>query len=1012
MIKRGFFFLTMFTLISFFSTVFAQLPPTGLPVPGTITQPYTSPQSQAGQPIIQPAPTQPGVAQQPIQIPQQLTPQQAEAIKSLTPEQRRTIQQEIGKTGGTLTPEAIEAIKTRPEFKGITPEDVQKGKELLERKEKDAIRVEPEKKAIEKIGIERKPLEEIAVSKITEEEEKKDREKTGLFDRFRTITPYQQIPLNIRPFGYEFFQEAAIKVITDRKDLPVPSKYVIGPGDEVRIMLWGRVNAQYNLIVDRNGNITIPQIGPIQVAGMTFEDMSKHLIKQSEQIVGANIDITMGSLKTIPIFILGDVRRPGAYTIGSFATITDALLMAGGPSGIGSMRNIQLKRGDKVVTTLDLYDLLLKGDKSKDVILQAGDVVFVPVAGPVVGIAGNVKRPAIYELKDRHDLQTVIELAGGVIPTAYTQQIQVERIVKNERQIIIDIDDKNLSKAKEFALQDADLIKIFNIVDRDVNIVLLNGNVKRPGKYEFKPGMTIKDLIKDTTDLLPETYMDYALIRRLALPDMRVEFIPFNLGMAIGKEGVANIPLNPQDNIYIFSKWFFKDRPYVTVEGEVRKGGRFDLLQNTTVKDILLLAGGLTRDAYTREGEIFRTDKVTKEIKHIKFDIEKALMEEKTHNILLEDLDRIVIHSIWGYTYKKVVSVDGDVLNPGTYPYFENMGVRDLIFSAGNILDSAYLDEADVSFHNVEDGKIAKIEHVKIDLGKALKGDPEHNLKLKPYSRVFIKRIPDWRREQFVNVGGEVRFPGKYIIRKGERLSSVIERAGGYTEKAYLRGAVFTRTKVKDLQQRALEETILRLEKEVAAESAAKISAALSQEEIAGLNAQQQGTRAFIESLRRATPTGRMAIHLSHLRLLKGSEYDIELEDGDSLFIPTKNNVVNVTGAVMSQGSYIYSGELTYRDYIERAGGFSRFADPANIFVLKVDGTAMRVPGGFINWNPSRSRWELTAFGEEIKTIEPGDTIVVPEKIYTVAWLRTIRDVTQILSQVGIFAASMNFIFK
>ena len=172
--------------------------------------------------------------------------------------------------------------------------------------------------------------------------------------------------MDLKPFGYEFFRDAAVKVITDRKDVPVPSEYVVGTGDEVKILLWGRVNAQHDLIVDREGNITIPQIGPIHVAGMTFEKMATHLIRQSEQIVGANINITMGALKSIPVFVLGDVRRPGAYTIGSFATITDALLITGGPTDIGTMRNIQLRRKDKVITNFDLYELLLRGDKSKD----------------------------------------------------------------------------------------------------------------------------------------------------------------------------------------------------------------------------------------------------------------------------------------------------------------------------------------------------------------------------------------------------------------------------------------------------------------------------------------------------------------------------------------------------------------------------------------------------------------------------------------------------------------------
>ena len=416
----------------------------------------------------------------------QLTPSQTETFQKLTAEQRKAVEDAIQQKEGTLTPDAIEALQTRPEFQGLTAKDILQGKEMLDKKG-------AEKKELDKKERERKDAEKKSLDAVSERKMPGEQGDKSVFERVRNIGKYQEISTALKPFGYDFFQESAVKVVTDRKDIPVPADYTIGPGDEVKILLWGRVNANYSLVVDRNGNITIPQVGPIPVAGLTFEQMSKHLIKQSEQFVGANIDVTMGALKSMQIFVLGDVKRPGAYTIGSFATITDALLIAGGPAGIGTMRNIQLRRKDKVITTFDLYDLLLKGDKSNDTILQAGDVVFVPVAGPIVGIAGNVKRPAIYELKEKYDLNTLFELAGGIIPTAYTQQIQVERIVKNEKQVVVDIDDKQLVKAKNFHLQDVDLVKIFNITEKETNVVFVNGNVKRPGKYEYKPGMRIRD---------------------------------------------------------------------------------------------------------------------------------------------------------------------------------------------------------------------------------------------------------------------------------------------------------------------------------------------------------------------------------------------------------------------------------------------------------------------------------------------------------------------------------------
>ncbi len=925
--------------------------------------------------------------------PQVVTPLiHLQSTQQLTPQQQKSVHEAIQQKG--LTPEAIDILKSKPEFQGLKPEDVVKGKEELQKKETQ--KKEPEKKEPQKF-----PEKQV----IGEDKGK------PLFERYRIIGKYQDIPMDLKPFGYEFFRDAAVKVVTDRKDTPVPAEYVVGPGDEVKILLWGRFNAQYDLVVDREGNITIPQIGPIHVTGMTFEKMATHLIQQSEQIVGTNINVTMGALKSIPIFVLGDVRRPGAYTIGSFATITDALLIAGGPTDIGTMRNIQLRRKDKVITTFDLYELLLRGDKSKDRMLQAGDIVFVPVTGQIVGVAGNVKRPAIYELNDKKDLQNLFELAGGIIPTAYTQQIQVERIIKNEKQVVIDINDKDLTRAKDFILQDGDLVKIFSIVDKDINAVYLNGNVKHPGKYEYKQGMKISDLIKDSNDLLKETYFNYALIKRLKLQGLDTELIPFNLGKVLfDNDALNNIEIKPQDNIYIYSKWFFKDKPYVVVEGEVRKPLKIDLNDNTRISDAILEAGGLTNQAYPEKGEIIRVD-AKRQYQTIYFDVAKAMANNTQENLLLQDEDRIIIHSLWEQVYKKNVAVSGEVTKPGTFQLTEKMTIKDLIFKAGNVLESAYLDEAEITSQLLENGKTVKLEYKKINLRKALQGDPEHNIFLKPYDRVTVKRLLDWGEEKFVSISGEVAFPGKYQIKKGEKLSAVIERAGGYSDAAYLRGSVFIRERVKELQQKNLDEMIMRLERELLAESSVQVSTALSQEEVRAKKIELESKQKFVESLKKLKATGRMTLRLAHLRLLKGSEYDIELEDGDSLFIPVKNSVVNVAGAVMANSSLVYSEKLDYKDYIEMAGGYSRYADTDNVYVLKVDGGARKLSTGFINWNSFKSRWEMSAFNDEAKEIEPGDIIVVPEKLERIAWLRGIRDITQILMQMAVTAAVVLKIF-
>ncbi|MEN6317414.1 MAG: SLBB domain-containing protein [Syntrophaceae bacterium] len=1051
-----------------------------------------------------------------------LTDEQCQSLKSMIPGGQIT--PDVIQQYKQLSPETIQQLKQSQETKEVKSEDIQRVKDLLQLKETE--------KGERKKEIERQVQRE--EEKVISEEVKRE----TLFKRSRMTGQYQNISTDLQPFGYEFFQEAAVKVTTDRKDVPVPLKYVVGPGDEVKILLWGRVNAQYSLTVDRDGKITIPQIGPIFVAGMTFEDMSKKVITQTGQMVGANIDITLGSLKSIPVFILGDVRRPGAYNIGSTATITDALILAGGPSDIGSMREIQLRRKNKVITTLDLYDLFLKGDKSKDAVIQADDVVFVPVTGPLAGIAGNVRRPAIYELKSRFDLQHLFDLAGGILPTAYTQQIQVSRIQKNERQIVIDIDDKHLSKAKDVKLQDADLVNVFTIVDKDLNAVYLNGNVKRPGKYEYKPGMKIRDLIKAPTDLLDETYFEYALIKRIMPPDRRTEYVPFNLGrLLLDKDELQNINLQPEDAITIFSKWLLKDKPYVTVEGEVRgkkdlskkegesdlskkkidfkekdqktlagfaqpnkskdisdelnrseknlkeeqkrderlayadkfkdigdeikkmekmdlyekvkdiendirkkdeielsenirnieselrrmgrydlankiltiwnslrKSIRIDISENMRIKDALMEVGGLTKDAFLDQGEVVRRLNEGKEYVTIYFNVAKAISGDPQENFLIQDRDKIIIHAIWEHVGSKSVFIDGEVTKRGSYQYTEQMRVRDLVFKAGNVLDSAYVGDAELSSQIVESGKIVRIEHRKINLQEALKGNPIHNVPLKPFDHLFVKRIANWGAESYVNVSGELFFPGRYIIRKGEKLSALIERAGGYTDKAYLRGAVFKRESVRELQQKGLEDMIKRMENDMLIEGGSTISTSLSKEEVMAKQTELTQKQKFIANLYQLKAQGRMSINLSNLRLLKGSEYDIELEDNDSLYIPQKASAVNVSGAVMSQGSYLYNTKLDVDDYISMAGGYTRYADSDNSYILKVDGSARRVSSGFMNWNTNKSRWELTAFGEKIMEIEPGDMIVVPEKMERIAWLREVRDITQILMQMAVTA--------
>jgi polysaccharide biosynthesis/export protein len=425
------------------------------------------------------------------------------------------------------------------------------------------------------------------------------------------------------------------------------------------------------------------------------------------------------------------------------------------------------------------------------------------------------------------------------------------------------------------------------------------------------------------------------------------------------------------------------------------------LQDKMTLRDAIYNAGGLTKDAYLEEAELYRMDPVTNKVTLHRINLRQALAGDAGANMTLRDRDRISVKSIFGFQFKQSVVIEGDVLHPGRYTYAENMTLRDLVFAAGNVKESAYLEEAEVASQFIEDGKIVKIAHGKVALRRALEGDQESNVRLKPYDLVTIKRLQDWRREAFITIAGEVKFPGRYIVFKGETLSSVVERAGGFTERAYLRGAVFTRDKVKELQKKTLDEMTMRLEKELASQSTANLGTAVSKEALEAMQAEAVQKKMFVDSLKKTEPGGRMAIYLMPMRLLKGSEFDIEIEDNDNLLIPRKNSVVNVMGSVMSMGSFVWLPDKDYKGYIELAGGYSQNADVSNTYIIKVDGTARKVRGA-LGWNLGKSEWELAGYGGTPGKLDPGDTIVVPEQLERIAWLREIKDITQILMNTAI----------
>ena len=727
------------------------------------------------------------------------------------------------------------------------------------------------------------------------------------------------VSVDLAQFGYELFR-ATVSTFAPVTDVPVGPDYVIGPGDRFTIFVWGRIDLSHQVEVGRDGEISIPKIGVLKVWGLTFSQMRDYIIGQlSRYYKDFQLNLSMDRLRTIRVYVVGEAVNPGSYSLSSLSTVYNALFAAGGPSKRGTLRKIQLLRNGKAIRTVDLYEFLLKGDRSQDERLQSGDTIFIPVIGPVAGIAGNIKRPAIYELKGPMNLGELIELSGGVSPIGYLQRVQIERVVAHEKRIVEDFDLSSFAKGEAgdpklaVKLQDADLVKIFPIYPKTEKIVYLEGHVKRPGGYEIKEGMRVLDLIPSIKDLLPEPYLKYAYVVRLIPPDLRPSTLPVNLEkLYLHNDQGENIPLQELDRLLIFGLKDMREIPQVTASGELNK--------------------------------------------------------------------------------------------PAKFPWVENMRVKDLIYQAGNLKRSAYLAEAEIT-RLVKGGKEVASKLIYVDLNEVLKENPAHNILLEEDDQLTIRQIPRWYVDKKVSVMGEVKFPGAYTYQKGERLSSVLERAGGFTPDAYLLAAFFTRESVRKVQEKRIQEFIEEQERELIKEGVRLTEGALSKDEAEQRQKAMAQKKELIARLKAATVTGRVIIRLAALEKFKGSEYDLELEDGDTFLIPPTPSSVLVMGRVYNSNAILYSKDKPLNYYLNKVGGPAENADEKRIYLVRADGSVISRTQeslfGF-RWDPDTSRWASGGFMET--PIGPGDTILVPEKFERIYWARELKDWTQILFQIAVAA--------
>lgn len=553
----------------------------------------------------------------------------------------------------------------------------------------------------------------------------------------------------LRPYGYDLFagNPTTFAPVTE---IPVPSDYTLGPGDVLRIQLWGKENQNLELAISRDGSISFPESGPMSVAGLSFDEARQQIKKRvSEQYIGVEASVSLGELRSMRVFVLGEARNPGSYSVSSLSTITNALYVSGGIKQTGSLRNVQHKRDGKLLGTLDLYDLLMAGDSSGDDRLQPGDVIFIPAVGKRAGIDGEVYRPALYELKGENSLAELVEMAGGLTPQAYPQRINIERTNEDFLRIIAEAD-FTTPKGRQARIKAGDKVDIPSISDITGQYVEVTGAATRTGKFAWMPGMRVSSLLQNLdADLMPTADKRYAAIVRTDQETDTISVLNLRLREAIRqKGGNEDLLLEEKDRILIFSD-----------AGKV-KGGE--------------------------EGRNFTRESL----------FSPVLQRLKTQASPANP--------------QQTIRISGPVRYPGEYPMPATRNLSDAVFVAGGLKDSASMYQAEVARYTIDDNGVGQTRILNVNLADAMAGNT--NLQLESRDRILIKSIPDFARTRTVELKGEVRYPGQYTFRDGETLRDVLERAGGLTANAFPRGAVFSREKLRQLEAQRLREAEERLQ--------------------------------------------------------------------------------------------------------------------------------------------------------------------------------------------------------
>lgn len=524
----------------------------------------------------------------------------------------------------------------------------------------------------------------------------------------------------LKPYGYDLFDQSQ-STFAPLGDVPVPSDYVVGAGDRFSVQLYGSQNRTVQLTVGRDGTLSFPELGPISVAGRRFSDMRADIESRvSRQMIGVRASLSMGDVRSIQVFVVGEAKYPGAYTVSGLATVTGALFAAGGVMEIGSLRNIQLKRAGTVVRTFDLYDLLMRGDTSNDAKLLPGDAILIAPIGPTVSVEGEVHRPAIYELKGGETILDAVKMAGGYTTDADQGHAALTRVNEERRRVVLNIDlapggVSGKADTLRLPLRNGDLLRIARLRPTLDDGVTISGRVYRPGNYAWHEGMRLSELLPSVDELKVGADQHYVLIRRELPPNRALVVRSADLAAALASPGSeADVELLARDRLTVFDLDHGRDRvikplmdelqlqatsqrelQMVDVSGHVKAPGEYPLEEGMKVADLLRAGGSLDSSAYGGTAELSRyviENGQSRRTQVISIDLNAVLRGDAAANVTLQPFDRLYVKEISGWSEQDTVILMGEVRFPGIYPIKRGESLREVIQRAGGLTDLAFAD--------------------------------------------------------------------------------------------------------------------------------------------------------------------------------------------------------------------------------------------------------------------------------------------------------------------------------